>query len=55
MAMNHDSTARSTTKPAPKLLYATPRLVIYGDLRTITENMVTSGSDGLSGTHSKSL
>ena len=26
--------------------YATPRLVVYGDLRTITENRRRSGADG---------
>lgn len=32
--------------PAPKKPYVAPRLVVYGDLRTITENMRRSGADG---------
>jgi hypothetical protein len=35
--------------PVPKRPYATPRLVVYGDLRVITENKMSSGSDGGSG------
>jgi hypothetical protein len=29
--------------------YAAPRLVVYGDLRTITENRRRSGADGGTG------
>jgi hypothetical protein len=29
-----------------KKTYSAPRLVVYGDLRTITENMRRSGNDG---------
>ena len=29
-----------------KIPYSSPRLVVYGDLRVITENMRMAGSDG---------
>ena len=33
-------------KPVAKKAYAVPRLVVYGDLRTITQTNMISGADG---------
>ena len=33
-------------KPVAKKSYAVPQLVVYGDLRTITETMAMTGVDG---------
>ena len=35
-----------THTPAPKKAYAAPRLIVYGDLRLITESMRRQGNDG---------
>jgi hypothetical protein len=33
-------------KPVAKKAYSVPRLVVHGDLRTITQTKSTSGADG---------
>ena len=33
-------------QPSPKAPYSTPRLVVYGDLRMLTQNMEMTGADG---------
>ena len=42
-------------KLAAKTPYATPRLVVYGDLRMITANRNHSGADGAGGASHFSL
>jgi hypothetical protein len=43
-----------THPPAPKKAYAAPRLIVYGDLRLITENMRRNGNDGAGQGNSRS-
>ena len=38
-----------SNQPAAKAPYATPRLVVYGDLRVITQSMNMTGADGGTG------
>jgi hypothetical protein len=42
-------------QPVAKRPYFAPRLVVYGDLRTITESKRKSGSDGAVGADNKSV
>jgi hypothetical protein len=40
-----------TDPPRAKAPYSTPRLVVYGDLRVITQNMRRAGFDGGTGSN----
>jgi hypothetical protein len=42
-------------QPAPKAPYSTPRLVVYGDLRMITQTKRKTGSDGGTGSSQYSV
>jgi hypothetical protein len=40
--------------PGARSVYSAPRLVVYGDLRVITENNMNMGADGGNGNNNKS-
>jgi len=44
-----------TFRAADKLPYTSPKLVVYGDLRAITQNSNMTGADGGNGNNSKSM
>lgn len=44
-----------TPSPAAKAPYSTPRLVVYGDLRIITQNRRTSGNDNRASGQNQSI
>jgi hypothetical protein len=46
--MSQEPLAKATDSPLKKP-YSAPQLVVYGDLRMITENMRMAGSDGAGG------
>lgn len=53
MDENRDDAMGAT--PVAKKPYSSPRLVVYGDLRTITENMMNAGGDSAGGSNNKSV
>lgn len=40
--------------PPGKLPYTAPRLVVYGNLQLLTQNLTKKGADGSTGTSQKS-
>lgn len=42
-------------QPAAKIPYSTPRLVVYGDLRVITQSRRRTGKDGGTGSSQYSV